>query len=286
MWVLFAILNPISEGFRILFGKKSAQAGVDPLLISWSNNLVPFILFTPFLFFLDIHFNKEYVTALAVSGTINVVGQILYMKAISEGDISEVAPMLSFTPLFLILTSPAIVGEFPGVRGSFGVILIVLGSYLLNFDLKNRNILAPFKSLVVNKGTRYMLTVSLLWSVSANFDKVAVLSSSVWQHIIFLNLFIFSGITIVNVIFNKFDFKKLKAEKINLGAMSAFMGLSMFFHLTAVSMIYVSYVVALKRASGLVSVIFGHYFLGEGKLRERAVGASIMFIGVLLIILS
>ncbi len=68
--------------------------------------------------------------------------------------------MLSFTPLFLVFISPLIVGEFPTAKGLIGIILIVVGSYLLNVNLKEKGILFPIKSLMKNKATRYMLIVA------------------------------------------------------------------------------------------------------------------------------
>jgi drug/metabolite transporter (DMT)-like permease len=42
----------------------------------------------------------------------------------------------------------------------------------------------------------------------------------------------------------------------------------------------------MKRLSGMMSVVLGHFFLKEAGIRERLLGAVIMFIGVLFILLS
>jgi len=57
MWVLFASLNPISEGIRSVFIKKASKE-FDSIVISWANNLLPVICFTPMLFFIDLKFNN------------------------------------------------------------------------------------------------------------------------------------------------------------------------------------------------------------------------------------
>jgi drug/metabolite transporter (DMT)-like permease len=56
--------------------------------------------------------------------------------------------------------------------------------------------------------------------------------------------------------------------------------------MVALSLTLVAYVIALKRLSGLISVFLGYYFLKERKIKERLLGAFIMFLGVLLIVLS
>ena len=59
MWVLFASLNPVSEAFRSYFAKK-ASVDADPALISWANNFLPVLIFTPGLFFIDLKFSPEF----------------------------------------------------------------------------------------------------------------------------------------------------------------------------------------------------------------------------------
>lgn len=285
MWVIFAILNPISEAFRSLFIKKASR-GVDPLIISWANNLIPLIIFLPFLFFIELKFSIEFWSAFAGTVIINIVALVLYMRALAEGEISKVMPMLSFTPLFLLATGPLMTGEFPNKWGLVGVILVVFGSYLLNINLKKRDILYPFKELLKNKGTRYMLAVSFIWSFSANFDKISIQNSSIFQHIALMNIFIFSALSIILKFSNKFNFKNIKSERKNLIFVSLFTTGAYVFHMTALSLTLVAYVVALKRMSGMLSVFLGYFFLKEENIKERLLGSSVMFAGVLLILLS
>ena len=215
MWILFASLNPVSEAIRSYFAKK-ASSDVDPILISWANNFLPVLIFTPGLFFIDLKFSAEFWAAFLATGIINSFVTIIYMKAISLGDISEVMPMLSFTPLFLLFTSPIIVGEFPNAYGFIGVILVVLGSYLLNVDLRSRKYFAPIKALVKNKGSRLMLLVSFIWSLTANFDKLSIQYSSVAQHIILINIFIFFAVGSIVFISKKFSIEQIRKGKKNL----------------------------------------------------------------------
>ncbi len=284
MWVLYAILNPIADAARNVFSKK-ASSNIDPLIISWTNNLLPLLFFFPFIFFIDLKFNTEFYEAVIISGLINVTAVILYHRAISKGDISLVVPMISFTPLFLLITSPVIVGEFPDIYGLIGIILIVGGSYLININLKTEGIFSPLKSLLKHKGTRYMFIVSFIWSISANFDKLGIESSSVYQYIFFVNLFVFSGVTIFTIAKGKLNFSSIKLERKNLFFLSLMTVLTYFFHMTALSLTLVAYVVALKRTAGMITVLFGFFFLKEVNLRSRLLGSIIMFIGILFIVI-
>jgi len=285
MWIVFALLNPLSEAIRSLISKKTSEK-VDPIIIAWFNYLLPFFLFVPGVFFIELKFSIEFWTAVIISGIINLTATIFYNKALSCGNISSVMPMLSFTPLFMLLTSPILIGEFPNFYGLLGIILIVTGSYLLNFKSVKNGIFTPFKSLFKDKGTKYMLFVAFIWSISANFDKISIKSSSVYQHLIFINIVVFSLMTLLIAYKKRFNKNMIFENKKSLLTISALAVSSFIFHMVALSLTLVAYVIALKRLSGLISVFFGYYFLNEEGIKERLLGAVIMFTGVVLIVLS
>jgi len=285
MWVLFATLNPISEAFRSMFAKKASR-DVDSFIISWFNNFIPTIVFTPLLFFIDLKFTPEFFIGFIGSGIINVIATLLYMRAISLGEISAVMPMLSFTPIYLLVTGPIMTGEFPNSLGLVGIFMVVFGSYLLNVNLKSRSLFGPFKALLKNKGTRYMFIVAFIWALSSNFDKISVTSTSIWQHIVFVNLFIFITLTLVVFATRKVNLAQIKKAKTNLLIVSLFTTGSFIFHMTALSLTYVAYVVSMKRMSGMISVVLGAIFFKETNFKTKLAGSLIMFAGVLIIVLS
>src|SRR3989339_516488 len=284
MWVIYAVLNPFIDASRNVFSKK-ASLNVDSLVVSWVNNFVPFLLFLPVVFFIELKFNQQFIISVIISGTINTAAAILYHRAISQGEISVVVPMLSFTPLILLVISPIIVGEFPTSKGFIGIILIVVGSYLLNVNLKEKGILFPLKSLMKNKATRYMLIVAFIWSISANFDKKGIEASSILQYILFINLFVTIGTTIFSISKGKFSLQSVWRERKNLFFVGALTSLGYFVHMTALAMTLVAYVIALKRTSGMITVVLGYLILKEQNIKERLLGSTIMFLGVLFIVL-
>lgn len=284
MWLVYALLNPVVDASRNVFSKCASRT-IDPLLVTWFNNLIPAIVFSPVIFFTEINFNRDFVTAIIISGLSNIATATLYHRAISKGDISEVVPMLSFTPLFLLLSSPFLVNEIPDAAGLTGILLITAGSYILNLKDYKKNFLAPFWSLYNNKGTRYMLIVAVIWSISANFDKRGIQSSSVWQYVFFINLFVVTGTTLILLIKRKLQFSEINKERYNLFMVGILTALGFFFHMHALSLALVAYVIALKRTAGLISVFLGHFFLDEPHLKKRFAGAFIMFIGVVILVL-
>ena len=93
------------------------------------------------------------------------------------------------------------------------------------------------------------------------------------------------GITAFILVGRKFSSASIKLEWRNLLFVGLTTTATFFFHMMALSLTLVVYVIAIKRTSGMMSVAFGHIFFSELNVRERLLGAAVMFVGVLFIIL-
>ena len=246
-----------------------------------------------------------------------MVTTVLYMKALRYSDLSISVPMLTFTPLFLLVTSPLILGEFPSLLGLLGIFLIVSGSYLLNIKEWKQGYLAPFKALFRERGPKLMLIVAFLWSITSNYDKVGALNSSPIIWILAVNLFIAicmiplilkysltssqeisvlspasqktSGLSPSSKIRSSRDKNNIVLIQQNikiLVIMGILSTLTSIFQIYAITLTLVAYVIAIKRTSVVFSVLWGHYIFHEKGVKERLLGASIMVLGVVLIVLS
>ncbi len=148
---------------------------IDVYTVSWALRFfaLPFLL--PLLLFIEIpKLGNEFWSALFINGVLNVLATILYMKAIKQSDLSITIPMIAFTPIFLLITSPLLVGEFPNAFGLIGIILGVVGAYMLNIKEIRNGYLAPFRALLKEPGPKLMLAVAFIWSITSNYDKIGV----------------------------------------------------------------------------------------------------------------
>ncbi len=285
LWLVFAFLTAFFESMKDVFSKKSLK-NIDEYVVAWSLRFFALLLLLPLLFFVEIpKIGEQFWFALFVSGILNSIATILYMKAIKFSELSLTVPMVAFTPLFLLITSPLILGEFPGVFGLAGVLLIVLGSYVLNIKEKRNGYLAPFKALLRERGPRLMLTVAFIWSICGNFDKIGVLNSSPVLWSIVINAFI--ALCMLPVLFFKSrgNIKQIPANLPGLLPIGLFGGLMYICQMTAFSLTLVAYVISIKRLSVVLGVVFGGLIFKEEKIKERLLGAAIMVLGVLFIAL-
>lgn len=226
-----------------------------------------------------------YKQALLIGGGLNILAFTLYCRAIKTADLSLTVPLVTLTPLFLLVTSPIIVGEWPTQFDAIGVILLIVGSYVLNFKPTQGFTLAPLQAIMTNPGSRTMVGVAFLWSITSNFDKVGTLNSSslFWGMSLFATVamgmvpFVVQRI-LQNGLQSVTHPLKGQAKFVILAGVFIAIGVSLQF--TALTMAPVAQVVAVKRMSALISVGLGYVLFGETDLRERLLGAAIMVSGV------
>jgi len=284
-WIIYSFLTALFESVKDVLGKKSLEK-CNEYIVAWALRLfaLPFLL--PLLFFTKkIALGSGFWIALVAGGTLNLITTVLYMKAIKASDLSVTVPMVTFTPLFLLLTSPIIVGEFPPLIGILGILLIVFGSYLLHLKEKQKGILAPFKAIITEKGPRLMLFVAFVWSITSNIDKVGIQNSSVVLWAVAIHIFII--ITMVPLVWftSRSSMHQLVKHRNMLFSLGLINALKYFFQLAALQFTLVVYVISIKRTSAILCVIFGALIFKEKGLKERLTGSVIMVLGVLLITL-
>jgi uncharacterized membrane protein len=286
VWFIFAFLTALSASLKDVFSKKSLK-NLDEYVVSWSLTFftLPFLFFL--FFFIDVpEIGNQFLLALIVSGTLNIIAVVIYMKAIKCSDLSVTIPIITFTPLFLLITSPLILGELPKVLGIGGVLLIVLGSYMLNFKQTQKGYLAPFKALIEERGPKLMLLVAFIWSITSTFDKIGVQNSSSLFWVIAINTFITIGLFPIMLFKTRNGLKQIKTNLKILLPISVFSAATSIFQMMAITMTYVTYVISVKRTSTIMSVLFGYFIFKEGNLKERLMGTIVMVIGVILISVS
>lgn len=286
IWFICAVLTAFFESIKDIFSKGSLR-NIDEYMVSLALTLFALPFLAPFLFIIKIpHLGNQFWTALFLGGSLNVIATILYMKAIKYSDLSLTVPLVAFTPLFLLITSPLIVGEFPKFFGLIGVVLIVVGSYILNIKEKHRGYLAPFRALLKERGSKLMLIVAFIWSITSNFDKVGVQSSSPIFWIIAIDTFIALVMTPIVFYKSQRNIKQISVALRTLIPIGLFGALTAVFQMKAITLTYVTYVISIKRTSAIMSVFFGYLIFNEKGIKERLIGVITMILGVLFITLS
>jgi len=263
---------------------KKALERDTALVIAWARfaGAAPFLLAT--LLFVDLPtVDRMFWILLACLVPLEILAVWLYMRALQASPLSLTVPFLALTPVFTTVTSFVLLGERPDGSGLAGIFLIGLGAYLLHVHLSRQGILEPLRAVWKEKGSRLMIGVALVYSVTSNLGKMAVQHSSasfmaaVYLPVLsvaFLPLLRWGGVRPGQI-------RSGWALFLLIGASQALMA---FFHFRAISLILVSYMISVKRLSLVLSVVLGWLFFHESRIGQRLLGSLLMLAGVALIL--
>ncbi len=283
-WFLFSVFTALLYGAQSAYVKGVVEAD-SRLLVTWSLFLFSLPMYLGLLVvegFPEIQTN--FYPALAVSLAVNLVAWPLFVRSVHASDLSLVMPLLAFTPIFILGVEWAILGEIPGLYGLCGILLVVVGTYVLNLKETTQGVLDPIRAVLRDKGALFMLVVAAIWSVSATVEKVAVRSSSPAAYLSVFNVcFVLLFLPILLFAVDR-PFKKFGGNWILFAGAGVLTGGMAICQMIAIKLTpIVNFVISIKRAGMLVSVLLGWLFFGEKHVKYRIAGAALMVTGVVMI---
>lgn len=262
---------------------KRALKDNDELVIIWVREgyALPFLAFA--LLFVDIPALDQTFWLTVVSLIpLEVLALILYVRAIRLSPLSLSIPFMALSPVFIIFIAFVFLGEWPSRQGIFGILLIVIGAYMLNASASKLGALGPIKAIINEPGSILMIAVALIYSVTSTLGKVAIQHSSP----LFFGFFYPFTLTVVLTVYvgarGKLPLVLSKpATFLPIGLCTAAMIAT---HFLALSLTQVAYMISVKRTNLIFSVIYGKLLFKEKNIRERLLGSLIMIAGVVLIV--
>ena len=285
-WFIYSLLAALCVSITDTLCKELLSKA-DEYVVIWGKFAFTLPFLAGLLLYISFPILNPYFWYLAlVCIPLEILALILYIKAIKLSPLSLTIPFLAFTPLFLVFTGFFILKEVISIQGLIGILLIVLGSYFLNFHTITSGLLSPFKAIVHEKGSWLMLIVSALFSINSILGKVAIQHSSPEFYSVLLGV-IMTVSTFPFPLWNTRMFgRQICKNKVILTWIGLTNAVMIFSHTKAIILTNVAYMISIKRLSLLFSVYFGYYFFHEKNIKERTLGSCIMLVGAVLISLS
>lgn len=209
------------------------------------------------------------------------------MKALKISPLSLITPLSAFTPLFLLITSPLMLGEVPNSAGIAGVVIVVVGMYFLSIKDVKQGYLAPFKAITKEKGAILALIVAFLYSIGSNLVKIGIQHSNPFFFSLTTSTFLSSVSFPIVLAKSSISLRAVKSNSSILFLLGVVNAFQYVFTMQAIEIAFVPYVIAIRRTVVvLATTLFGYFFLKEKRILERLAGALIMVIGILLITIA
>mgnify|MGYP001599524920 CR=1 FL=1 len=220
-----------------------------------------------------------------LSGLVHGASWVTHAKALEHGDLSHVYPIMRAAPLLVVPFAWILLGERISLIGFSGIVLMVLGVYVVNLkSVTLKTLFEPIKSITYERATQWALVTLLLVTAYSLIDKKGV---SLVHPIVFTYYFTVAGF----VFFSLYIFWKKRKLLRDEGLankktilLNGILGVSGYaLSLVALSMAHVSYVTGLRQTSVLFAVLMGGQLLQEKYNAIRFTAAVLMVIGAVLI---
>ncbi len=283
-WFLLGLLAALFNALKTFFTKK-VSFDCDQYTVAWASNLVMLPIVWIALFIDGIPaVDSRFWMVMAVMLPFEILVNLLFFRAIKNSELSLVFPFTAFLPLFVSFFAFLILGEKLSPRLLFAVLLIAFGAYCMRIEkFSIKNILAPFKNLIGDKGISLVLIVTFMWGFLAPLGKLATTYSSA-------RFFPAVYFTLATILFTPIFLKKSEKGFLSIRKnFAAFSWIGIFYaafllsNWAAYSMEKAGLVNALSALAGVFTIVLAGTFFHEKEFKKRLIAAGIMFAGVLLI---
>lgn len=288
MWFLFALISALFFGLRQILAKKALlKEHATEYMTSFA--IVVFLLSCIFLPKMTFNYPAEIWGLMYVKVVVFTFSWMFAMKALRHLEISFVVPMLTLSPLVLLVIGAVFLGEIPTIMQYIGVFLLLAGAYWLQADYNKEKLLKPWKTFK-NKHTLFILVPIVGYSVCAALDKVILQKADPFTFIFFM----FGVLAIHYLVIQTAKYKGLKdvkhafktnANLIIMGGAAALISHIAYYMAIQSPGAMVSLIIPVKRMSILVAVVLGGKMFHDHNLKYRIMGCIILIIGAILVVI-
>ncbi len=281
-WLSWAIIAGVGFGVQtslLKYTSRNSSKNLNLTVMFFGASV--FLLFKFIENFQIISF-PVFIKAFIFSLAINIFAFHLLTAALEKAPLTLVVPFLNLTPLFLFVNAWLILGETTSTFHIFAISMIITGCFIIQTPIWHKTI-SGYKH--IKKGIFMALSVSFLWSISAAYEKVAILNSSVFTYAFLIHFFL--GIYfLVFFLFNKTDkgwqIKKNIPIKALVG-LAFITALIAYAQYTSLTIQQVSSVIAVKRAGVLISALIGFVYFKERNYLPVITGTVIILAGIFML---
>ena len=290
-WYILALISAILSAAAAVLEKKSLFK-VGALEFSVMVSITGLFFAIPFGY--NLSFANIFSTGMIIifiKTAMNALSFYFIMSALKNLDISNSLPLMELSPGLTAILGAIFLNEIPNTYQIFGILLLILGTYLINVK-KGSSFLDPISIFLKSKGHNYIFYALILFAITSILDKVIVVRLKVAPtDFIFLHHFITAIIFISAYLiikkgeaFSSFkaDWKKIWVFVLLVGLLSVFYR---YAQILAIREGHVALVLAIKRTSVFFACVIGGTLFKEETLTQRIAATIILLVGGALIIL-
>ncbi|MBX7137385.1 MAG: EamA family transporter [Oligoflexia bacterium] len=273
-------------------GKRHLAGSTHPLYVPWLT--LGFLSLSGTIYFgvmysaaahLQITDLRRFLWLAGAMAGFSFIAEILFIHAVNAGDFSRVMPLGAFTPIVTMLLAWLTFDEAPTKLALGGVLLLILGAYVLYLpQVNSRSLIAPLKLLVSDTSAQCMGLVTICFAFMATLQKLGAELSSPIFFIYFSSLLAYLGFTVMMIARGTCSFRPLEGRKLVALATVASWTVGYVGMFVSFSYTVAVYAAALSKLNVLFALAIGHFAFKEDRAMTRLVPALLMLLGAALVI--
>lgn len=290
LWILFSLLSAFFHASRLAV-TKHLSVTLTARALTMYVNLASLIVTFPLVFWYhDVPLgNAAYVGAVLAGGVLSGLGGWSLNTAIKRSEMSLVGPIMTLTPGFVVGIEWLVTGDLPGPLGLTGLLLLLIGGYVLSIDRADIGWRQPMVRLLTDPGSIFTVTAAICFAAASTFGRVGIqLSDPLSFAVVVAVVNPIVLFVIFSVQDHRFyrevlppDIARQTKPLLLLGVLFALMRLA---DQIALSLTLASYAMGVKRTAGMFSVVLGRWFFAEGRTAAKLAGSAIMLLGLFVLL--
>lgn len=289
-WFYLAFISAVFSALAAISEKKILFK-LDALDFSFLVSITTLILSIPFFFNapLDVNFSTP-LLILFVKAILSAIAFLCVMLAIKNLEISEALPLLALSPGLVAILGVLLIGDALVINEWIGLLLMLIGTYILELRKGDQNVLAPFKSLLRFQKYKYVFFALVLFSITSLIDRVLLKDFKLppYTFMAYQQLFfavIFSAMIIFREKKIREVFKPLNRNILFLILLiSIFTVVYRYTQIEATKIAAVALVLSVKRLSVLMAIIIGGRLFKESNVLKRVIATTIILGGLIILL--
>jgi len=288
-WFILAFISALFSAASAVSEKK-VLFSLSALDFSFIISIVTLLFSLPFFFMLKFAEISSISLTILFFKTVFSAGAFLcVMLSIKNLEISEALPLLALSPGLVAIAGAIFINDILSGIEWLGIILMVIGAYILELRKSSKNLLDPIKAMFSSSKYSYVFIALILFTVSSLLDRVLLKSYLLppYAFMAFQQLFfalIFTVIVLVNQRNITKQFKSINKKVFYLIiAISFFTVIYRYTQIEATKLVPVALVLSVKRLSVLFAVIAGGKLFNEENFYIRIAAVIIILVGAALL---
>jgi len=284
LWIIIMLGSALFFALSHIYGKKLLET-TEVLDMVIAVDMLWLVALIPLIGYVDYSVGIVMLLLILVTTIFGYIGFVSINMVYKECEISSVGPLLSLSPLVLLVLASVFLGEKITIYQLMGIVLIIIGGYVIT--LKNwKRFLRPFTAI----RTKFYLLIGLCiiaYSLGATILRVVMLNVDIITYMFFFSLFAFIILFLLMILRNRTQ-AVFNTYRSRWKIVILILGLALVsevLHAWAFSMpdIMISLSIPVKRMSSLFMVLLGGTFFREKNLLQKSVASLLMIAGLFVI---